>query len=219
MSTSPLKTNGAGIKPELLTHLFEPFVQGDQGIERSQGGLGLGLALAKSIAELHGGSIKAASAGVGCGSEFTVRLPIASVEAAEQPSEASELSADYTGSLRIMVVEDDPDAAESLQALLRDCGYEVHIVNDGGAALAAAFVLQPEVILLDIGLPTMNGYELAQELRDRLPDRKLLLALSGYGQPEDRRRSREAGIDYHLVKPLHLRALQDILSEYKANRR
>lgn len=214
-----IKDNGAGIKPELLTHLFEPFVQGDQGIERSQGGLGLGLALAKSIAELHGGSIKAASAGVGCGSEFTVRLPIASVEAAEQPSEASELSADHTGSLRIMVVEDDPDAAESLQALLRDCGYEVHIVNDGGAALAAAFVLQPEVILLDIGLPTMNGYELAQELRDRLPDRKLLLALSGYGQPEDRRRSREAGIDYHLVKPLHLRALQDILSEYKANRR
>lgn len=118
-----------------------------------------------------------------------------------------------------MVVEDDPDAAESLQALLRDCGYEVHIVNDGGAALAAAFVLQPEVILLDIGLPTMNGYELAQKLRDRLPDRKLLLALSGYGQPEDRRRSCEAGIDYHLVKPLHLRALQDILSEDKANRR
>ena len=118
-----IKDNGAGIKPELLTHLFEPFVQGDQAIERSQGGLGLGLALAKSIAELHGGSIKAASAGVGCGSEFTVRLPIASVEAAGQPSEASELSADYTGSLRIMVVEDDPDAAESLQALLRDCGY------------------------------------------------------------------------------------------------
>ena len=154
-----IKDNGAGIKPELLTHLFEPFVQRDQGIERSQGGLGLGLALAKSIAELHGGSIKAASAGVGCGSEFTVRLPIASVEAAEQPSEASELSADYTGSLRIMVVEDDPDAAESLQALLRDCGYEVHIVNDGDAALAAAFRFAAEVILLDIGLPTMNGYE------------------------------------------------------------
>jgi signal transduction histidine kinase/ActR/RegA family two-component response regulator len=214
-----IKDNGIGIKPELLAHLFEPFVQGDQGIERSQGGLGLGLALAKSIAEHHGGSITVTSAGTGRGSEFTVRLPVASAEPAKTRSEPSLNGAQYNGSLRIMLAEDDADAAESLEGLLRVCGYDVHIVKDGRAALAAAFVLQPEVVLLDIGLPEMNGYELARELRERLPDRKLLLvALSGYGQPEDLRRSREAGIDHHLVKPLHLEKLQEILSEYEAER-
>jgi signal transduction histidine kinase/CheY-like chemotaxis protein len=214
-----IEDNGIGMKPELLAHLFEPFVQGDQGIERSQGGLGLGLALAKSIAELHGGSIKATSAGIGRGSEFTVRLPLASGEAAAARSLPSRMSAQTTGSLRIMLAEDDADAAESLQALLATCGYEVHIVKDGRAALAAALVLQPQVVLLDIGLPGMNGYELAQELRERMPDRKLLLvALSGYGQREDLRRSREAGIDYHFVKPLQLETLQEILTKYETNR-
>jgi signal transduction histidine kinase/ActR/RegA family two-component response regulator len=213
-----VKDNGIGIKPELLTHLFEPFAQGDQGIERSQGGLGLGLALAKSIAELHGGSIKATSAGIGCGSEFTVRLPIVCAQAAETRSVPPLAAAHYTGSLRIMLAEDDADAAESLQALLNDCGYEVHIVKDGRSALAAAFVMQPQVILLDIGLPEMNGYQLAQELRERMPDRKLLLiALSGYGRAEDVRRSREAGIDYHFVKPLQLGKLQEVLTEYETN--
>jgi signal transduction histidine kinase/CheY-like chemotaxis protein len=207
--------SGIGIKPELLTHLFEPFVQGEQGIERSQGGLGLGLALAKSIAELHGGSIEAASAGIGCGSEFTVRLPITSAEAPESRPERSMINAQSSGSLRIMLAEDDADAAESLQALLGSCGYEVHIVKDGRAAIAAALVLQPQVILLDIGLPEMNGYDLARELRERMSDRKpLLVALSGYGQPEDLRRSREAGIDYHLIKPLQLEKLEEILTKY-----
>jgi two-component system CheB/CheR fusion protein len=181
--------------------------------------LGLGLALAKSIAEHHGGSITVTSAGTGRGSEFTVRLPVASAEPAKTRSEPSLNGAQYNGSLRIMLAEDDADAAESLEGLLSVCGYDVHIVKDGRAALAAAFVLQPEVVLLDIGLPEMNGYELARELRERLPDRKLLLvALSGYGQPEDLRRSREAGIDHHLVKPLHLEKLQEILSEYEAER-
>jgi two-component system, sensor histidine kinase len=213
-----IKDNGIGIKPELLAHLFEPFVQGDQGVERSQGGLGLGLALAKAIAELHGGSIQAISAGIGRGSEFTVELPVASGEAAATRSEPSSISAKSSGSLRIMLAEDDADAAESLQALLATCGYEVHVVKDGRAALGAAFVLQPQVVLLDIGLPGMNGYELAQELRERMPDQKLLLvALSGYGQPEDLRRSREAGIDYHFVKPLQLGKLQEILTKYETN--
>jgi CheY-like chemotaxis protein len=126
----------------------------------------------------------------------------------------------YTGSLRIMLAEDDADAAESLEALLSDCGYEVHMVQNGRAALAAAFVIRPQVVLLDIGLPGMNGYELAQELRQRITDRELLLvALSGYGQPEDRRRSREAGIDHHLVKPLQLEKLQKILTDYENNSR
>jgi CheY-like chemotaxis protein/anti-sigma regulatory factor (Ser/Thr protein kinase) len=214
-----IRDSGIGIKPELLIHLFEPFVRGEQGIERSEGGLGLGLALAKSIAELHGGSIDATSAGIGLGSEFTVRLPITSAEAAKTRNEPSLIRAPYTGSLRIMLAEDDADGAESIQALLGNCGYEVHIVKDGPAAIAAASVLHPQVVLLDIGLPGMNGYELAQELRHRMRDRKLLLvALSGYGQPEDLRRSRESGIDYHLVKPLKLEKLQEILTEYETNR-
>ena len=215
-----VKDNGTGIKPDLLAHLFEPFVQGDQGIERSQGGLGLGLSLAQSIAELHAGSIRASSDGPDRGSEFTVRLPIASTEQVETRAEPSLVGEHRNGSLRIMLAEDDPDAAESLKALLNDCGYEVHTVSDGRSALAAAFVLQPQVILLDIGLPEMNGYELARELRERMPDRKpLLVALSGYGQPEDIRRSRDAGIDFHFVKPLELEKLQDILTDYEASRR
>jgi signal transduction histidine kinase/CheY-like chemotaxis protein len=213
-----IKDNGTGIRPELLSRLFEPFVQDEQGMERSQGGLGLGLALAKSIAELHGGSIKATSAGIGSGSEFRVRLPIQSAGAATVHTDPAMAGGPYNGSLRIMLAEDDADAAESLQALLNLCGYEVHTVKDGPAALAAASVLQPQVVLLDIGLPGMNGYELAQELRRRMADQELLLvALSGYGRPEDLQLSREAGIDYHFVKPLQLEKLQALLAEYEAS--
>jgi signal transduction histidine kinase/ActR/RegA family two-component response regulator len=215
-----IKDDGIGIQRELLIHLFEPFVQGVQGIERSQGGLGLGLSLARSIAELHGGSIRASSDGTDCGSEFTVSLPIASAATADTCPESLSVIKHHNGSLRIMLAEDDSDAAESLEALLSGYGYEVHTVSDGRAALAAAFVLQPQVILLDIGLPEMNGYELARNLRERMPDRKpLLVALSGYGQPEDLRRSRDAGIDFHFVKPLQLEKLQDVLTEYEASRR
>ena len=215
-----VKDNGIGIKPELLMHLFEPFVQGEQGIERSQGGLGLGLSLAQSIAELHGGSIRASSDGTGWGSEFTVTLAIASGPPSEARAQVPSVREHHNGSLRIMLAEDDADAAESLEALLSDYGYEVHTVSDGRAALAAAFVLQPQVVLLDIGLPNMNGYELARELRVRMPDRKpLLVALSGYGRPEDLRRSRDAGIDFHFVKPLQLEKLQNVLTEYEASQR
>jgi CheY-like chemotaxis protein len=135
-------------------------------------------------------------------------------------TEPSLMSTHLAGSLRIVLAEDDEDAAESLQALLGNCGYDVHIAKDGRAVLAAALVLQPQVILLDIGLPGMNGYELAQELRIRMPDPKpLLVALSGYGQPEDLRRSREAGIDYHFVKPIQLEKLQGLLTRYEVDRR
>jgi signal transduction histidine kinase/CheY-like chemotaxis protein len=214
-----IRDNGIGIEPALLNHLFEPFAQGEQGLERSEGGLGLGLALAKSIAELHAGSIKAFSLGIGCGSQFSVWLPITSAEAGETGTDPLLIDAHHTSSLRIMLAEDDADGAESLQGLLGICGYKVHIVRDGRAAIAAASVLRPQVILLDIGLPQMNGYELAQELRKRIPDQTpLLVALSGYGRPEDLQRSREAGIDYHLVKPIQLEELQKILTEYETSR-
>jgi len=208
-----VKDTGIGIQPELLATLFEPFVQADQGLERSQGGLGLGLALARTIAELHGGSIRATSAGIGTGSEFIVRLPIASSATTDPIVKPVSGRAIHNGSLRILLAENDPDAGESLQALLNSCGYEAHLAKDGPAALTVAFALQPQIILLDIGLPGMNGYELAQQLRERMHDPALLLvALSGYGQPEDLRRSREAGINYHLVKPLKFERLQEILN-------
>ena len=198
--------------------MFEPFAQGNQGIERAQGGLGLGLALAKTIAELHGGSIEAASAGIGFGNEFTVRLPIANAQVAETRSETTLGSGGHTSSLRILLVEDDADAGETLEVLLSEFGYETSTVKDASAALTAAVVLQPQVVLLDIGLPGMNGYELAQELRERMRNPQLLLiALSGYGQPEDLRRSREAGIDYHFLKPLKVEKLQEILTDYEAH--
>jgi CheY-like chemotaxis protein len=186
-------------------------------MERAQGGLGLGLALAKTIAELHGGSIEAASAGIGCGSEFTVRLPIANAQVAETRSETTLGSDDHTSSLRILLVEDDADAGETLEVLLSEFGYETSTVKDASAALTAAVVLQPQVVLLDIGLPGMNGYELAQELRKRMCSPQLLLiALSGYGQAEDLRRCREAGIDYHFLKPLMVEKLQEMLTDYEA---
>jgi CheY-like chemotaxis protein len=211
--------NGIGMTPELLARLFEPFAQGEQSIERSDGGLGLGLALAKSIAELHAGSISASSMGIGCGSEFTVSLPVTSGEARETQAEPASIDAHHT-SLRIMLAEDDADSAETLEALLSNGGYEVHTVRDGRTAIAAASVFRPQVVLLDIGLPEMNGYELAQELRKSIAgdERPLLVALSGYGRLEDLQRSRAAGIDHHLVKPLQMEKLERILTDYQSSR-
>ncbi len=215
-----IRDNGIGMGPELLARLFEPFAQGEQGIERSQGGLGLGLALAKSIAELHGGSISASSKGIGSGSEFTVSLPVTGGEAREANAEPASINARHAGPLRIMLAEDDADSAETLQAILSNEGYDVQTVKDGRSAIKAASVFRPQVILLDIGLPEMNGYELAQELRKRTTgnDVPLLVALSGYGRPEDLQRSRAAGIDQHLVKPLQLEKLQRILADFKESR-
>ena len=139
-----IKDNGIGIEPELITRLFEPFVQGNQGIERTQGGLGLGLALAKTIVKLHGGPIEAANAGIGSGNEFTVRLPIANAEVVETRSETTLSSDGHTSSLRIPLVDDDADAGETLEVLLSEFGYEIHTVKDAPAALTAAFVLQPQ---------------------------------------------------------------------------
>jgi CheY-like chemotaxis protein len=146
------------------------------------------------------------------GSEFTVRLPIANAQAAQTRLAPVAERVRYAGSLRILLAENDADAGESLQALFNQNGYEAHLAKDGPAALAVAFDLQPQVVLLDIGLPGMSGFELAQRLRERMHNPGLRsVALSGYGQPEDLRRSREAGINYHLVKPLRFDKLQEIL--------
>jgi PAS domain S-box-containing protein len=207
-----VRDNGAGIPPAVLAHVFDPFVQGERSYSRSQGGLGIGLTLVRSIVALHGGSIEARSAGLGQGSEFIVRLPLLPADAAGSTVEPSRPASRIAGQ-RILVVDDNIDAAESLGALLRCLGAEVMIVHDGPAALEVLQTQKPATVVLDIGMPGMDGYELARRVRATpLGTDLTLIALTGWGNDEDRRRSREAGIDHHLVKPVDLHVLQNLLA-------
>jgi len=208
-----IRDNGVGIRAELLPILFDLFTQADRTLERSQGGLGIGLTLVKRLVEMHGGTVEAHSAGEGLGSEFVVRLPVAAspvVEAVAKP--ASETPAPAP-SRRVLVADDNKDAAETLCELLELLGYEVKTAPDGQAAVEVAAAFQPEVVLMDIGMPRMNGYEACRRIR-RLPggDRMRIVALTGWGQAEDRRRSSDAGFDDHLVKPVDPGMLGDLLS-------
>ena len=202
--------NGAGIEPHLLPLIFEPFVQGDQGIERRRGGLGLGLAVVKRLIEVHGGTVAATSRGPGLGSTFSVKLPMLSVEPRRQDKPASTTS---SVQLRVMVIDDNNDIAGSLAMLLEMLGHEVEVANDGATALMQAPHFQPDVVLLDIGLPHMNGYEVARALRaiPALED-SLLIACTGYGREDDRQAAMKAGFDQHMVKPLGADALIAILA-------
>jgi signal transduction histidine kinase/ActR/RegA family two-component response regulator len=197
-----VRDNGQGIEPALLPHVFEMFVQGARGPDRSQGGLGLGLALVHTLTALHGGTVSARSEGLGRGSEFTVRLPAAAPAAEATRPAAPEGRAAGRGQ-RVLVVDDNRDGAEMISALLADAGYEVRLAGDPSQALAAAQSFRPEVAILDIGLPVMDGYALGRELRSRQSEAPpILIALTGYGQEQDRRRSAEAGFTLHLVKPV-----------------
>jgi two-component system, sensor histidine kinase len=193
--------DGVGIAPEILPSVFELFAQADRSLERSQGGLGIGLSLVKGLVELHGGSVRAHSEGLGQGSEFIVRLPLTDVK--NRPAAAPVLEPAKHARRRVLVVEDNIDSAESMLLLLRNVGHEVTVVNDGREAVQAALDFQPDVILLDIGLPGVDGFHLARKLR-MLPEtsRARLIAVSGYGQDRDREMSRAAGFDLHLVKPV-----------------
>jgi CheY-like chemotaxis protein len=210
-----VRDNGIGVPPDVLGRVFEPFVQSDGSLARSEGGLGIGLTLVRSLVEMHGGSVEACSPGLGQGSEFTVRLPVripqALPETNGRPLEAGAFSP--ARPVRVLVVEDNIDAAESLATLLRIWGHEVHVVHDGLQALEAAREQRPEVVLLDIGLPGLDGYQVAQRLREEGLDDALLVAMTGYGQPEDRRRSREAGIHHHFVKPVEPFVLRNLLAD------
>jgi two-component system CheB/CheR fusion protein len=227
-----VRDNGIGIAREVLPSVFELFRQADRSLDRSQGGLGIGLTLVHNLVELHGGSVEAASGGIGKGSEFTVRLPLVSREwpveggggekepliprSAPHPPRAT-----HRGR-RILVVDDIPDSAESLARLLRRWGHEVSMAHDGPSALAAARSTSPEVVLLDIGLPGMDGYEVARQLRlDPDCTDTVLVALTGYGQSSDRHQTRDAGFDQHLIKPVDTGALRELLAtiEPRANRR
>jgi CheY-like chemotaxis protein len=192
----------------VLPKIFELFVQDGRAIDRSQGGLGLGLAIVHSLVELHGGTVSVHSEGAGRGSEFVVRLPLAKLRAREdtavsRPRPDSPLAEDARPPLRILVVDDNRDAAEMLADILSAAGFSTRTAFDGLAGLEAATAFCPDVALLDIGLPVMDGYELAGRLRAQalLPNLKLI-ALTGYGQESDRRRAQEAGFDLHVVKPV-----------------
>jgi signal transduction histidine kinase len=211
-----VRDNGIGIAAEMLPAIFELFVQERQALSRSQGGLGLGLSIARSMMALHGGSVVAHSDGVGCGSEFTIRLPALApgeAEPAPPPSACDQPGAARSG-LAILVVDDNEDAASALGELLTLHGHSVEVVFDAPSALAAAPLFKPDVGLFDIGLPGMDGYELAQRLRQRHGEQDAplrLFALTGYGQESDRRRAAEAGFDAHLTKPIDVAALLELL--------
>ncbi|HEX8434648.1 CHASE domain-containing protein, partial [Archangium sp.] len=194
---------GMGIPADALPHLFEPFMQVARTLDRAQGGLGLGLTLVKRLVEMHGGRVEAASEGVGQGSVFTVRLPLLPAERVPVVSEASRPVQEVSSEgRRVLVVDDNVDAAELLGEVLELDGHQVSVVHDGMAALECMESFAPEVVFLDIGLPGLDGYEVARRLRRRPSGAAVrLVALTGYGQASDRQRSREAGFDTHLVKP------------------
>jgi signal transduction histidine kinase len=206
-----VRDTGQGIRTDLLGRVFDLFVQEPQSLDRSRGGLGLGLALVKRLVELHGGSVAAWSAGPGQGSEFTVRLPAVAVPPAQ--ADAMEARARQTHPpRRVLVVEDSPDARQSLRMLLEMAGHQVETCEDGPAGLATIGAFRPHVALIDLGLPGMDGYAVARELRSR-PETKAirLVAVTGYGQAEDRRRALAAGFDQHVTKPVDASMLDELL--------
>jgi CheY-like chemotaxis protein len=201
---------GIGMPAELAARVFEPFVQGERPLDRSHGGLGIGLTLVRRIAELHGGSASAKSEGPGRGSVFGVRLPAAhapSLSRVRAGAKAAAVARD------VLVVEDNDDARETLRRLLELEGHRVRVAADGLSGLEAVRAAAPEIALIDVGLPKMDGYELARRIREEFagPRRPYLVAVTGYGLPEDRNRTREAGFDLHLVKPVDAATLADVL--------
>ena len=236
-----IRDSGIGISPDMLPKIFELFTQIDRSLDRSQGGLGIGLSLVRSVVEMHLGVVQASSAGLGKGSEFVVRLPRLARASLIQSSpgqsdQASQLCPPADISIsngadtqatrpssckdrrlcrRILVVDDNRDSTESLARLLRLSGHEVETAFDGAAALQAARDYRPEVIFLDLGLPEMDGYETAKRLRqDRDLAKVTLIAMTGYGQEEDRRKSQETGFDGHMVKPADPVDLEKLLADF-----
>jgi signal transduction histidine kinase len=206
-----VRDTGSGIEPEMLGRLFDTFAQADRSLDRSKGGLGLGLSLVKGLVELHGGEVQAQSDGPGRGAEFVVRLPLEPEPAAVMAIAAAPRRA--AKRRRVLVVEDNRDAADSLRMLLELSGNDVTVAYTGPAGVETARGWQPDVVLCDIGLPGLDGYGVVRELRrDPATARARLIAVTGYGSDDDRRRSREAGFDEHLVKPVDPAVLQEVVA-------
>lgn len=208
-----VRDNGRGIPPDHLAAMFDLFVQGEQPLDRAQGGLGVGLTLVRRLVQLHGGRVDASSAGDGRGSEFSVRLP-ALVRVPERATTASSTQRKEPHRVhRILVVDDNVDAANTLAEALRLAGHEVREEHEGGSALAALKEFRADVILLDLGLPGMDGYEVARRVRaDPGFAKTRLVAITGYGQDDDRKRTAHLGVDRHLVKPVDLEEIFEEIS-------
>jgi PAS domain S-box-containing protein len=205
-----VRDNGAGIAPDTLPRIFEMFNRGARASGHGQGGLGIGLSLARRLAEMHGGTLDAYSEGAGKGSEFTLRLPLAKSQTSDSIVEAPATA--LLPQRRILIVDDNRDAADSLGMVLQFLGADVRIASDGPEALDAFQTYDPSVVLLDIGMPRMDGYEVARTIRVRFPGcRAAIVAVTGWGQDEDRRRARKAGFDHYLIKPVDIGALQLLL--------
>ena len=213
-----VRDNGIGIEADLLPHVFELFTQGEQTLDRSQGGLGVGLTVVQRLVELHQGRVEVHSDGVGKGALFRICLPCISEVAERQPAqEQAPLELPKAGGRRVLVIDDNMDAAESIAVFLRLEGHEVRTVSDGPQALAIAQVFAPQVAVVDIGLPGMNGYEVVRRLMQKGAQAPgLLIALTGYGQKDDRARSEEAGFHHHFVKPADPRDIQSVIAGWAA---
>jgi signal transduction histidine kinase/ActR/RegA family two-component response regulator len=210
LATLTVRDSGVGMSETTLPHIFDMFRQSDESLDRARGGLGIGLTLAKRLIELHGGTIHAHSEGPGRGSTFVMQLPLA-VEAPARPATVERPRIEVP-SRRVLIAEDIPDAAEMLRVMLDLMGHDVRVAADGVQAVAIAKEFNPDVALLDIGMPRMDGYQAAREIRAALGSRVLLIALTGWGQEEDQRRSREAGFDHHLTKPAEPDVLEELIA-------
>jgi two-component system, chemotaxis family, CheB/CheR fusion protein len=205
--------SGAGIAPQMIDSVFDLFVQGKQTLDRAVGGLGVGLTLVRALVEMHGGAVSARSDGEGAGSEFTVRLPLTALSAPASIQEATPLPG-LTPGTTVVVVEDYADSRDVLCAMLRDAGLVCHGAADGRAALQLVDEISPDIVLLDVGLPEMDGLEVARRIRTNPKHRRIrLIALTGYGQSSDRDATARAGFDHHLVKPVQPAELLQVLSQ------
>jgi CheY-like chemotaxis protein len=203
---------GIGIAADQLPHVFEMFSQVDRSLERSQGGLGIGLTLVRRLVELHGGTVEAFSKGIGAGSEFVMRLPLAGDAMRPPNTEILNKATPHKSSHRILIVDDNRDNADSLSMMLKGMGNVTRTAYDGEEAVTSAAEFNPDVILLDIGLPRLNGYEVCQRIRQEAHGKKILIiAQTGWGTEGDRQRTLEAGFDHHLVKPVDPETLLRLL--------
>ena len=207
-----VRDSGVGMSKPLLRRIFDLFVQGDETLDRADGGMGVGLTLVRSIVDLHGGEVSAASDGPGAGSQFTVKLPLSHKPLPGGPADPLDSQGGEAG-LSILLVEDNADARNILAKLLETYGYRVQTAADGFAALECLQQALPDVALVDIGLPRLSGYQVAKQVRERWPGRRpYLVALTGYGRTQDRERALEAGFNEHLTKPIHIQQLRTLLA-------